>query len=619
MSEAEIIVRHGETHLGRFLLGPGEYYIGSEVGSHIQLDVPDVAGTHALLVFEGDRIQIQDLGTEHGTYVGGTRLDSSCSLTPPQTVKIGSAMLDIKLAEDTEFLTQPPQAGVLGNSTNAIQESLQGQRYEVGYSFNQGSMGAIHGALDLNLGRNVAMKVILGENEPPREQLLRFIREAQVMGQLDHPNIVPIYELGVNDRNQLFYTMKYVKGVTLEFVLKRIRRGDPEYLENYPLVQLLTTFQKICDAVGFAHSRGIIHRDLKPENIMLGEFGQALVMDWGLGMILAQRDEESDASPPGMNQAAMEPQKLSGTILGDIMGTPQFMAPEQAAGKNTELDERTDIFALGGILYNILTLSAPLTGKTLHELLYKNIEGLIDPPTYFNTRTKHKKRAKDGSLVPAWSLPHCPGNQIPDTLSKISMKALATDPNDRFPTVGELQRDLLQFQHGIEMLVTQHKGWTAAIVSGTVLIVVVIFSLFLSGRFHKSKLDNLRDAVPTLVEKANSLYLENKLVDALNVANYAVTLAPDDAAVHLLQGKVHQSLERYPDALKAYQEALDRDSELAEAAEGMEFCTKALETASTAESQAIESPEPEESKASASPDEQMEKSAGKAKPAAPKQ
>lgn len=586
MSEAEIIVRHGETHLGRFLLGPGKYYIGSEVGCHIQLDVPEVAGTHALLIFEDDRLEIEDLGTESGTHVGGTRLDSSCRLTPPQTVKIGSAILEIKFADDTEFLTQPPRAGILGNSTNAIQESLQGQRYEVGYSFNQGSMGAIHGALDRNLGRNVAMKVILGETEPPREQLLRFIREAQVMGQLDHPNIVPIYELGVNDRNQLFYTMKYVKGVTLDFVLKRLRRGDPEYIEKYPLVQLLTIFQKICDAVGFAHSRGIIHRDLKPENIMLGEFGQALVMDWGLGMILAQRNEETDASAqPGLTQAAVEPQKLSGTILGDIMGTPQFMAPEQAAGKNTELDARTDIFALGGILYNILTLSAPLTGKTLHELLYKNIEGLIDPPTWFNTRTRHKKRANDGSLVPAWSLPHCPGNQVPESLSKIAMKALATDPDDRYQTVGDLQRDLLSFQHGIEMLVTQHKGWTAAIVSGTVLIVVVIFSLFLSDRFHKSKLDNLKAVAPALAEKARALYLENSLVDSLTLATHAVTLAPEDADILLLQGQIYQSLERYPDAIDAYRRALDRDSKLTEAADGLLYCRQALEPAAESATQ----------------------------------
>lgn len=618
MTEAEIIVSHGDTHLGRFLLGPGEYYIGSEASCHIQLDVPEVAATHALLIFEEDRIQIEDLGTEIGTYIGDARLDASCDIAPPQTVKIGTAVLNIKIADDTEFLTQAPQAGILGDSTNAIQDSLQGRRYEVGYSFNQGSMGAIHGALDLNLGRNVAMKVILGENEPPREQLLRFVREAQVMGQLDHPNIVPIYELAVNDANQLFYTMKYVKGVTLDFVLKRIRRGDPEYIEKYPLAQLLTTFQKICDAVAFAHSRGIIHRDLKPENIMLGEFGQALVMDWGLAMLLAQRGEETTGSDAGLNQAVVEPQKLSGTILGDIMGTPQFMAPEQAAGKNTELDERTDIFALGGILYNILTLRAPLTGKTLHELLYKNIEGLIDPPTYFNTRTRHKKRTKDGRLVPAWSLPHCPGNQIPETLSKITMKALATDPDDRFQTTGELQRDLLQFQHGIEMLVTQHKGWTAAIVSVTVFIVVVIFSLFLSGRFQKSKLDNLRSAAPALAEKAEALYEENSLVEALALATHAVTLAPDDAKLQLLQGQIYQSLERFPDAIGAYQRALDRDSQLTEATAGLEFCKNAMKPDAETEAEAeTDSTEPEVTDEDAEPAKSMEKSPSEKTPEAP--
>lgn len=576
MNEAEIIVRHGDTRLGRFLLGPGEYHIGSGPNCHIQLDVPDVAASHAILVFEDDALQIEDLGSETGTQVGGARLDAPCQVRPPQSIQVGGATLDIKLVEDTEFITRPPQPVSVGGSGGSVQESLKGLRYEVGYMFNQGSMGAIHGALDRNIGRNVAMKVILGEGEPPREQLLRFVREAQVMGQLDHPNIVPIYELGVNDQNQLFYTMKYVKGVTLEFVLRRIRRGDPDVIAEYPLAQLLTIFQKICDAVAFAHSRGIIHRDLKPENIMLGEFGQVLVMDWGLAMILAQREEETDQAHPGMNAAALDHQKLSGTILGDIMGTPQFMAPEQAAGRNTELDERSDVFALGGILYNILTLRAPLTGATLHEILYKNMEGMIDPPLVFNARTKNKKRTKDGRLVPAVTLPHCPGNQIPDTLSNIAMKALATDPDDRYQTVRELQAETLQFQHGIEMLVTQHKGWTAAIVGTLTLVVVVVFSLFLSGQLQKSKLSGLSDAAPALAELARERLGEGNLVEALSLATDAVTLAPGDADIQLTKAEICMSLERFEQALEAYRAAAEIDPGLVEANDGITRAKAAL-------------------------------------------
>ncbi len=576
MNEAEVIVSQGETRLGRFLLGPGEYCIGSGPGCHIQLDVPGVAANHAVLVVEDDGLQIEDQGSESGTFVGGSKLESSRQFASPQDIWVGEATLKVRLVEDTAFLTKPPEPVGSKDSPASVQETLKGPRYEVGYSFNQGSMGAIHGALDRNLGRNVAMKVILGEGTPPREQLLRFVREAQVMGQLDHPNIAPIYELGVNDRNQLFYTMKYVKGVTLDYVLKRIRRGDPEVIAKYSLPQLLTIFQKICDAVAFAHSRGIIHRDLKPENIMLGEFGQVLVMDWGLAMILAQRDEETDLAGPTVSAGALEHQSLSGTILGDIMGTPQFMAPEQAAGRNTELDERTDVFALGGILYNILTLSAPLTGATLHEILYKNMEGMIDPPFVFNARTKNKKRLRDGSLAPAVTLPHCPGNQIPDTLSKIAMKALGTDPDDRHQSVAELQAEVLQFQHGIEMLVTQHKGWTAAIVGGLALVVVVVFSLFLSGQLQKSKLSGLSDSGPPLAELAEARHTEGNLVEALSLANDAVTLAPEDADIQLIKAEICMSLERFDEALAAFRAAAGIDPDRVEANDGITRAKAAL-------------------------------------------
>lgn len=574
MNEAEIIVRQGDTRLARFLLGPGEYYIGSDPNCHIHLDAPDVEAMHAMLVFENDALRLEDLGTTAGTYVANTRLESASEIGPPKTVRIGSAELDFKLIEDTAFLTRPPRPAGLGQSSGHVQDSLNGPRYEVGYSFNQGSMGAIHGALDRNLGRNVAMKVILGDGDPPREQLLRFVREAQVMGQLDHPNIVPIYELGVNDQNQLFYTMKYVKGMTLDFVLKRIRRGDSEIIAKFPLAQLLTVFQKICEAVAFAHSKGIIHRDLKPENIMLGEFGQVLVMDWGLAMILGQRDEETELASTGETGAAVEPQKLSGTILGDIMGTPQFMAPEQAAGKNTELDERADVFALGGILYNILTLRAPLTGSSLHELLYKNIEGMIDHPLVFNARTRNKKRGKDGRLVPAVTLPHCPGNQIPDTLATIAMTALATEPEDRYQSVGELQNDALQFQHGIEMLVTQHKGMTAAIAGALALIVIVVFTLFVKGRLHESKLSDLSDAAPALAAAASEHHSNGDLVEALRLANHAVTLAPTVVEFQLVKGEVCMDLQRYDDALAAFSSAAEMDPSLAEAVDGV-FRSKA--------------------------------------------
>jgi len=157
--------------------------------------------------------------------------------------------------------------------------------YSIGREIARGGMGAVLETQDQKFGRCVAMKVMLARNASQQEQR-RFLQEAHVLGQLAHPNIVPIHDLGKDDEGRLFYTMKLVKGVTLAEVFGRLKAGDKETLVRYPLNGLLTIFQKVCDAVGFAHSRGVIHRDLEPQNIMVGEFGEVLVMDWGLAKIL---------------------------------------------------------------------------------------------------------------------------------------------------------------------------------------------------------------------------------------------------------------------------------------------------------------------------------------------
>jgi serine/threonine protein kinase len=150
--------------------------------------------------------------------------------------------------------------------------------YRPGRELARGGMGAVLAASDVKLGRSVAMKVMLRRDATEEEQQ-RFLQEARVLGQLAHPNIVPVHDLGTDEQGRVFYVMKLVVGVTLHDVIGKLKAGDKETLAKYPLNALLTIFQKVCDAVGFAHSRGIIHRDLKPQNIMVGEFGEVLVMD----------------------------------------------------------------------------------------------------------------------------------------------------------------------------------------------------------------------------------------------------------------------------------------------------------------------------------------------------
>jgi serine/threonine protein kinase len=186
----------------------------------------------------------------------------------------------------------------------------------------------------------------------------RFLREAQVTGQLEHPGIVPVYELGHKpEDNHPYYTLRFVRGRTLNDAVtayhQRRRRGAAGALE---LRDLLGAFVQICNAVGYAHSRGVLHRDLKPHNVALGDFGEVMVLDWGLAKVLA--DTSTSA---GGDQAETAPPRLTieddhaATQAGAVMGTPGYMAPEQADGRHDLVDRRTDVYGLGAMLYHLLT------------------------------------------------------------------------------------------------------------------------------------------------------------------------------------------------------------------------------------------------------------------------
>ena len=168
--------------------------------------------------------------------------------------------------------------------------------YAMGQEVARGGMGAILQAKDLNIERTVAMKVTLKEAVADSLILRRFTQEAKLTGQLEHPNIVPVHDLSVDEQGRPFYTMKFVKGVTLLEILAQIRAGDTATISQYSLAHLLTIYQKVCDAVAFAHSKQVIHRDLKPANIMVGEYGEVLVMDWGLAKVVGGQ-QTAAASP----------------------------------------------------------------------------------------------------------------------------------------------------------------------------------------------------------------------------------------------------------------------------------------------------------------------------------
>jgi serine/threonine protein kinase len=219
---------------------------------------------------------------------------------------------------------------------------LAGTRYRLIERVGSGGMGTVYAAEDSVLGRRVALK-ILDLPDVHGELSARLLREAQILARLEHPGIVPVHDAGTLADGRVFYAMKFVEGERLDVLAKRVET----------IAVRLRIFQRTCEAVAFAHARGILHRDLKPENIMVGPFGEVLVMDWGVAKIL--RDERG-AREMGVPEAAMQASDSAGgterlkTEHGTVLGTPGYMAPEQARGEIDSLDERADIFSLGAIL-----------------------------------------------------------------------------------------------------------------------------------------------------------------------------------------------------------------------------------------------------------------------------
>ena len=237
-------------------------------------------------------------------------------------------------------------------------------RYQLVGEVARGGMGAILEGRDIDLGRDLAIKVILEEHRDVPEIVRRFVEEAQIGGQLQHPGIVPVYELGRFPDGRLYIAMKLVRGRTLAALLES--RRSPS--DDRP--RFISIFEQVCQTMAYAHSRGVVHRDLKPSNVMVGSFGEVQVMDWGLAKVLDQGGVADELRARRGRDDATAIRTIRARSLADeshagsVLGTPAYMAPEQARGEIDTVDERADVFGLGSILCEILSGQPPYVGKT---------------------------------------------------------------------------------------------------------------------------------------------------------------------------------------------------------------------------------------------------------------
>jgi serine/threonine-protein kinase len=298
----------------------------------------------------------------------------------------------------------------------AVRRALpsQGERLSHWKRVGAGGMATVEVLIDRALRRKMAMKLLLPEMESELQAVQSFIREAQVTGQLDHPNIVPVYDFGETAEGRLFFTMKLLSGRTLNEIVRDLPAAP---LERGALLDLLEIVLKVCDALAFAHERGVIHRDVKPENVMVGDFGQVYLVDWGIARLTKQESltVESEVAPAS---------STFDKIWGDrVIGTPSYMSPEQASGG--DLDERADLFSVGALLYYMLARRPPYSGSTAEALL---------------------ERAKRCDFVPLREA--VAGGGVPRELDRVVTRALSPQPEARQRSAVELKQDLVTFMRG---------------------------------------------------------------------------------------------------------------------------------------------------------------------------
>jgi serine/threonine-protein kinase len=388
----------------------------------------DATRTEIVVPRIGEQIHDEDSLAETEVFVGIVRKQGAAKQGSPAAARPNDVST-ATVREMTPAGTAPSPASPtstpaprsrLSQTVSVVRAPLDEQGFGARYLpqgvLGEGGMGVIGLCKDIRIGREVAMKMLRKEKKPSADAHMRFEREARVQGQLEHPAIVPVYDLGVRPDGTPFFTMKRLHGETLAEILDGLQKKVATLTAAYSQRRLLAALSRVSLAVAFANSRGVLHRDLKPSNVMLGDFGEVYLLDWGLAKL-------TSAEEPGAGIKGANNQKE--TQVGEVMGTPGYMSPEQLRGEIDLLDARTDVYTLGVLLFEILTLE-PLHDRKGLDTIYNSTLGKLD------MRLAQRALAKG----------------VPAELVAVCVKATALDPKDRYPSARDLHDAVERFLDG---------------------------------------------------------------------------------------------------------------------------------------------------------------------------